>query len=134
MFLFKIRKKRKKNDDFKLVENDQIEMVKKDGLSIKDIKNPSLNTRLEAVKQNGLALKYIDDQTEEICEAAVEQNKDAAVYIIDNALRLRLTEKIKKEVFHPELSIDELIDEAGKKRKIPPMTGGFAEEMKARGR
>jgi hypothetical protein len=114
--------------------NNNVEYVKNDGLKIKDIKNPSLEVRLCAVKQNGLALKYIDEQTEEICREAVKQNKEAAPYIIDNMLRLRLTDGIEGTVFHPDLTIDDVIDEASKKRTVKPPTGGFAEEMKQRGR
>jgi hypothetical protein len=127
------RKKDVKSIDL-VNNNNNVKYVEDDGLKIKDIESPSLEVRLCAVKQNGLALKYIDEQTEEICREAVAQNKDAVPYVIDSALRLQLTEKIEKNIFHPDLTIDDVIDEASRKITVKPPTGGFAEEMKQRGR
>jgi hypothetical protein len=132
VILAKIHKE-KKNKPVK-VNNNDLNSVKQDGLNIRNIDNPSYEMKLCAVQQNGLALKYIKEQTDEICIAAVKQNKEAAPYIIDPSLRLRLTDGIDENVFHPDLTIDDLIDEASKIRTVKPPTGGFAEEMKHRSR
>ena len=55
-----------------LTDPRNLEMVKKDGMQLKFVKNPTPEIRLAAVKQNGCALKYVKDQTPEICLAAVQ--------------------------------------------------------------
>ena len=56
-----------KKDVEYLTELADLEMVKKDGMRLEFVKNPTPEIRLAAVKQNGCALQYVKDQTPEIC-------------------------------------------------------------------
>lgn len=52
----------------KTKEQVYLEKVKKDGLSLKEIKeNQTEAICLAAMKQNGMALQYVENQTEAIC-------------------------------------------------------------------
>ena len=55
--------------------------VNNDGLLIKHIDNPSIETCTDAVKQNGLALEFIPNQTEELCIEAVCENGFALQFV-----------------------------------------------------
>lgn len=59
----------------------QLETVKKDGLDIKHIKNPSEKIQLEAIKENSFAIKYIENPTETTQLAAVRKNGGLIEYI-----------------------------------------------------
>lgn len=62
-------------------ENKYLEMVKSNGLALKDIQDQTPEICLEAVKQTGWALQFVKNQTEEICLAAVRQNSYALQFV-----------------------------------------------------
>ena len=70
-----------KKDVEYLTELADLEMVKKDGMRLEFVKNPTPEIRLAAVKQNGCALQYVKDQTPEICLAAIKQNPEAKRFV-----------------------------------------------------
>jgi len=73
--------------------NYYIEIVKKNGFTLKYVNEQTEEICLEAVKQNGLALEYVKEQTEEICLEAVKRNRLALRHV------KKQTEKICLE-FH----------------------------------
>lgn len=60
-----------------------LQLVRKDGMLLRDIQNQTKEICLEAVKQNGLALKYVKYQNELICLTAINQNHLAFSYVKD---------------------------------------------------
>ena len=60
--------------------NEQIEIVKRDGLALAYVKYQTPEICLAAVRRNGLALIYMNRQTPEICLAAARQNGLALMY------------------------------------------------------
>ena len=58
-----------------------LEMVKRNGMALRFVKEQTPEICLAAVQQDGLALKYVKEQTPEICSAAVKQNSKAHKYV-----------------------------------------------------
>ena len=72
--LLKIR-----NTEF--TEEEQLEVVKKDGWMIKYINNPSEQVQLEAVRGWGYTIKYINSPSEQVQLEAVKKSPFAIQYI-----------------------------------------------------
>ena len=62
-------------------EKSRLKKVTKNGLAIKNIKDPSEDVKLAAVKQNGTAIQYIKNPSEKIQLAAIIQTPEAILYI-----------------------------------------------------
>jgi len=58
-----------------------LEAVKRNGFSLKYIKNQTPEICLTAVKENGWALEFVKEQTPEICIEAVKKDKAAVMYV-----------------------------------------------------
>ena len=48
-------------------------MVRKDGITIKYINNPSEEVQLEAVKENGYAIEQIHNPSDKVLQEAIKQ-------------------------------------------------------------
>ena len=72
--------------------------VKKNGRSLKYVKNQTEDICLEAVKQDGMVLKYVENQNEQICLEAVKQNGYALQYVKDQTFEICLT-AVRREPF-----------------------------------
>ena len=70
--------------------NYNIQLVKKNGLNLKDIKNPCNLVCLEAVKQDGYVLEFVKEQTVEICLEAVKQNGYALEFVKEQTFEICL--------------------------------------------
>ena len=58
-----------------------LEAVKRNGYSLRFVKNQTDEICLEAVKRNGYSLQYVKNQTDEICLEAVKQDGDLLLYV-----------------------------------------------------
>lgn len=65
------------------VQSDTIclNIVKKQPLAIKDVKNQTEEICLEAVKRNGLTLRFIEKQTPNVCLEAYNNNPNALKHV-----------------------------------------------------
>ena len=79
----------------KATERVQIEAVKRNGLAIQYIKNPSELVQIEAVKQNGRAILYIENPSELVQIEAVKQD-GWAIQDINNPSELVQIEAVKR--------------------------------------
>ncbi len=74
----------------KELEQELIEKVKKDLLSLKDIKDQTETICLEAVKQNRNVLFYVKHKTDKICLEALKQDFDAISFLDINKRKIVL--------------------------------------------
>ena len=86
MISLKIREKRRIKGMIKMVlskekEQELIEKVKRNPLSLGDIETQTEAICLEAVKQDGIALMYVQKPTDELCLVAVQRNGLALEYV-----------------------------------------------------
>jgi len=67
--------------DANFADKTDIALVKKDGLAIKNIIDPSEEIQLAAVKQDGMALEFINNPSEKVMRAAVSNDPYAMEFI-----------------------------------------------------
>jgi hypothetical protein len=56
-------------------------LVKQNGLNLRNVPDQTYEICVLAVLQNGLSLEFVQEQTEAICINAVMQNKDAMQFV-----------------------------------------------------
>jgi hypothetical protein len=61
---------------------DSLDLVKADGMKLKDVQNQTDKICLAAVEENGLALQYVNNQSGAIQKAALKQNKESAKFVV----------------------------------------------------
>jgi hypothetical protein len=71
-------------------EEVQLEAVKKNGWSIRNIENPSEEVQLAAVKQNSYSIRFVMNPSLEIQLEAVKQNGYSIKYIKNPSLEVLL--------------------------------------------
>lgn len=77
------------------IENDKFTLLKKDGMFLESIENPTKEMKEIAVRNNGLALQFIENPTEKMKKIAIKEN-GFAIQFIENP-----TEEMK------ELAVEE---------------------------
>ena len=70
-------------------------LLKKDGMMLEYIKNPTVKLKLIALKQNGLALKYIQNQTNKMHHIALNNNLLSIKYINNEEKKKYFKKKYK---------------------------------------
>lgn len=73
-----------------------LDKVKKDGGSLRYIKNQTPEICLAAVQKDGWALGYVENQSPEICFAALDQDYERASVYVKNKNILKLWESLNK--------------------------------------
>ena len=58
-----------------------LEMVKRNGMALRFVKDQTPEICLAAVKDYGLVLEYVKNQTTDICLAAIKQNPEAKRFV-----------------------------------------------------
>lgn len=66
----------------------ELEMVKMNGMCLKDVAQQTYHMCLAAVEQNGFALQFVERPTPEIVEAALAQLKDSKFCMLDNNINM----------------------------------------------
>jgi len=62
-------------------EQEQIEVVSRNGILIQHIKNPSLEVQLTAVSQNGSAIRFVKNPSEQVQITAISHVLLPIVYL-----------------------------------------------------
>lgn len=66
----------------------ELEMVKMNGMCLKDVARQTYHMCLTAVEQNGFALQFVERPTLEIVKAALAQLKDSKFSMLDNNINM----------------------------------------------
>ena len=88
-----MKENKKEKEMFKMIlskekEQELIEKVKRNPLSLGDIETQTEAICLEAVKRDGWALEYVKKQTPELCLAAVRKNIYALQFVKEKTLKI----------------------------------------------
>lgn len=109
-----------KNKNFSEMNyQEQLEIIKKNGESIRSVVNPSEEMRIAAIKQNGNNIKYLDMPNENEQLEAIKQNIHSLQYINNQFETVQLTAiKLNKEaIFHLKNPSENVLIEAIKNDK-----------------
>jgi hypothetical protein len=78
-----------------LTTSEKIELVKKDGLSLKEMSEQTEEICIVAVNQTKMALKYVKDVTINVCLQIIKNDKESMKFVIEHCYSNKVLELLK---------------------------------------
>jgi hypothetical protein len=97
------------NDICWLSEAERIEFVKRNGLNIKYIENPTKELQLIAVRDYGFTIKYIVDASEEVQIEAVRNFYYVSLVDLELFVEMHIKSEKARELFNKMIMVREII-------------------------